>query len=429
VTHGLHPYKGKFYPQLAKGLLNLVGVADGSKVLDPFCGSGTTLLECRLNGLQAFGCDLHPLAAKVASAKIGILDIAPNSITESVDVLANRVAAIPPTFPRHIEQLPENSLDEIFRWFPERVVYKLDWLLGHIRATSTGVVTDFLEIILSSIIREISQQDPSDLRIRRRKRPLKDSDVLGLFQTRLIAQMERLQRFWSIRGFCPYRMHPAHVVMGDSRDAKTFESMGIERGSVDLVLTSPPYATALPYIDTDRLSLLVLFGMSSKERRPLEEDLTGSREIQARARRILESEIESRATGLPVSILDYVRSLHNANRRHSPGFRRRNLPSLLLRFFRDIQQVFLNCRNVLHSKGEALIVIGDNYTMVNRVRKRIPTTDFLVELAEEVGLRLVESIPITVTTENLKHTKNAITRNTVLRLGARKGKRRDLGFS
>lgn len=423
VTHGLHPYKGKFYPQLAKGLLNLVGVADGSRVLDPFCGSGTTLLECKLNGLQAFGADLHPLAAKIASAKVGILDIAPNSITESVNVLAKNVAAIPADFPRRVEQFPENSLDEISRWFPEPVVYKLNWLLGQIRSSSTGVVTEFLEIILSSIIREISHQDPSDLRIRRRKRPLEDSDVLGLFQGRLIAQMERLQRFWSIRGFCPYRMHPAQVIMDDSRDAKTFEKMGIEPESVDLVLTSPPYATALPYIDTDRLSLLVLFGMSSKERRPLEEDLTGSREIQTRARRALECEIESRTTGLPVPILDYVQALHNASRRHSPGFRRRNLPSLLLRFFGDIRKVFLNCRDVLHSKGEALIVIGDNYTMVNRVRKRIPTTEFLVELAEEVGLRLVESIPITVTTENLKHTKHAITRNTVLRLAVKRRER------
>ncbi|NTU50251.1 MAG: site-specific DNA-methyltransferase [Desulfobulbaceae bacterium] len=42
VTHGIHPYKGKFYPQLAKGLINLAKLPHGSRILDPFCGSGTT---------------------------------------------------------------------------------------------------------------------------------------------------------------------------------------------------------------------------------------------------------------------------------------------------------------------------------------------------------------------------------------------------
>src|SRR5262249_10322825 len=45
ATHGLHPYKGKFYPQLTKALINIAGVPLGARILDPFCGSGTALLE------------------------------------------------------------------------------------------------------------------------------------------------------------------------------------------------------------------------------------------------------------------------------------------------------------------------------------------------------------------------------------------------
>ena len=65
ATHGIHSYKGKFYPQLAKALLNISAVAEGSTILDPFCGSGTTLLESHLNGLRSYGCDMHPLAARI----------------------------------------------------------------------------------------------------------------------------------------------------------------------------------------------------------------------------------------------------------------------------------------------------------------------------------------------------------------------------
>ncbi len=61
VTHGLHPYKGKFYPQLAKGLMNVCALRAGARVFDPFCGSGTTLLEGYLNGQRTLGCDINPL--------------------------------------------------------------------------------------------------------------------------------------------------------------------------------------------------------------------------------------------------------------------------------------------------------------------------------------------------------------------------------
>ena len=95
ATHGLHPYKGKFYPQLAKGLLNLANIEDGARILDPFCGSGTTLLEGYLNGFETYGCDLHPLAAKIARAKTEILDTNPDVLTEVVATI-QEVIAIPP---------------------------------------------------------------------------------------------------------------------------------------------------------------------------------------------------------------------------------------------------------------------------------------------------------------------------------------------
>ncbi|MBL3931435.1 hypothetical protein FH722_25600, partial [Bacteroides thetaiotaomicron] len=68
----------------------------------------------------------------------------------------------------------------------------------------------------------------------------------------------------------------------------TFMKLGLESGSVDLVLTSPPYGTALPYIDTDRLSLLFIMGLKSSERKPVENGLIGSREISTVERRRLE---------------------------------------------------------------------------------------------------------------------------------------------
>jgi DNA modification methylase len=424
VTHGIHQYKGKFYPQLAKGLMNLCKLKSGATIFDPFCGSGTTLLEGYLNGYRSYGCDMNPLAAKIAKVKVGILDVNPDVVREAAGTLVRRIEEAPKRPADQREQFDTNCLDEMSNWFPEPVISKLNWLLGSIRSVSEGVIRDFLEVILSSIIREISQQDPNDLRIRRRKEPIDDAEVFRLYLDALDTQYTRVEKFWSVRGYSPDRFRSCRVVQGDSRNSEIFDKLGLEKNSVDLILTSPPYATALPYIDTDRLSLLVLFGMASSARRPIEQNLVGSREIITKDRRVLEDNIGVSGNGLPESVSTYLKDLHRRVSKVDVGFRRKNMPALLQRFFQDMTNVLKNCRNYLRPGGEAMIVIGDNRMRVKSDYERIPTTDFVQDIAVACGFELLERINISVTMENLVHIKNAITSNVVLRLGAPcKGKR------
>ena len=416
VTHGLHPYKGKFYPQLAKGLMNLGRLKSGERIFDPFCGSGTTLLEGYLNGHRTFGCDMNPLAAKIAKAKVGILDINPDVVREAFGALVSQVEDPPARPDNEKDQFNPQCFEEISNWFPMPVIAKLNWLLAAIRSVSEGVVRDFLEVVLSSIIRDVSQQDPTDLRIRRRKKPLQDADVFQMYLDVLDTQYTRIENFWSVRGYSPERFQPSNIVEADSRDRKTLTALGLSRHSVDLVLTSPPYATALPYIDTDRLSLLLLFGMDSSSRRPVEQQLIGSREIITKQRKELEQSIAERTSTLPDCVCDYLHTLHHRLSRADVGFRRKNMPALLTRFFLDMALVLENCCEVLRPGGEAMIVIGDNRMRVDGDYERIPTTEFVRDIAVNCGMELVECIDISVTTENLVHIKNAITENVVLRL-------------
>src|SRR6185437_9873508 len=69
-VHGLHEYKGKFNPQVAKSILNIFGVRQTQRVLDPFCGSGTTLVECAHMGALGYGTDINPFAVYLANAKL-----------------------------------------------------------------------------------------------------------------------------------------------------------------------------------------------------------------------------------------------------------------------------------------------------------------------------------------------------------------------
>jgi len=67
LPHGFHSYPARFHPALVRRLLD--GLPRGATVLDPFCGSGTALVEAVLAGARAFGTDVNPLAIELARLK------------------------------------------------------------------------------------------------------------------------------------------------------------------------------------------------------------------------------------------------------------------------------------------------------------------------------------------------------------------------
>ena len=62
ATHGLFPYRGKFHPQMIKGIMNIIGLKPGATVLDPMAGCGTTLIEACILGINSVGVELSPLS-------------------------------------------------------------------------------------------------------------------------------------------------------------------------------------------------------------------------------------------------------------------------------------------------------------------------------------------------------------------------------
>lgn len=414
ATHGIHPYKGKFYPQLAKALINVAGIKEGSTILDPFCGSGTTLLEGYLNGFVSYGCDMNPLAAKIARAKTEALEVDPNVFGAVVGTIQEMISSAPSRFVLDVSEFAEDCLDELKRWFPVPVIGKLSWLIKAVKKASAGSVQNFLEVVLSSVLREVSQQEPSDLRVRYRKNLINDADVLGLFGQQLAIQYQRLEKFWRIKGRAPAQFYSAHVIEGDNRLSSTYATLGLATGTVDLVLTSPPYATALPYIDTDRLSLLTLLGLSGSSRKPLDHGLTGSREISLSERRRIEN-LQDGGIGLPEYCRAFLADMGSRLAKDSTaGFRKLNMPALMTRYLIDMEAALRNAYMMCKPAGHAMIVIGDNRIQIGGQNLLIPTTDLVESVALGTGFQSSERIDISVTTENMMHQKNAITKNVVL---------------
>src|SRR5262245_53976606 len=94
-AHGLHEYRGKFNPQVVRAIGNLFGLEPGAWVFDPFCGSGTTLLEAAHIGWNALGIDINPLGVLIADAKLAAFTASPATLQRECDALARRLDPVP----------------------------------------------------------------------------------------------------------------------------------------------------------------------------------------------------------------------------------------------------------------------------------------------------------------------------------------------
>lgn len=418
-VHGAHRYKGKFYPQLAKSLLNLSGLDLGrSLVADPFGGSGTVALESVLNGFDAFSVDCNPVAAAIAQAKFAMIDASRDAVKASIVRLRAELASAPRNGSGEFTQFTAELLPELERWFPELSLRKLDWLLARIRAETDQDLVGLLEVITSDIIREVSQQEPKDLRIRRRAVPISDAPVFELFLDRLNELSTRLDAFWMHVPAKTHAFGSAKIVLGSSAKAEVFDLLG--KRKIDAVVSSPPYAAALPYVDTDRLSLAAIFGFGSHDRKIIESTMIGSREITERDRAACDERLQRRdATRLPQATLEFLGRYREAVAADSnAGFRRRQAPAVLLRYFQSMSAVLANVKAHMTTGGPCWLVLGDSRSTVGGRLWRIPTIDHTAAIGEHHGFRVIDRIPITVTREDVLHARNSITRNEILQLQA-----------
>lgn len=413
VTHGIHPYKGKFYPQLVRPLLNILAVPVGGTVFDPFCGSGTVALEAILNGYSAFGCDINPIAAEIAKAKTGILSVPTYEFEKHVSLFIRDLNSYRPRDYRSV--FSDEAIKEIDSWFPKKVVDKMGFIIERIKNVPDERIKCFLRVILSSIIREISQQDPSDLRIRRRKEAIDDAPVIELYLQNLNLQYDRIIEFHEVRNAAPEKIQTADIWLGNSKYAdKLWEHLPKE--GVDVVITSPPYATALPYIDTSRLNLLVLNGLNASMRVPIEAEMTGTREIRKTKRQQYEALIRAGDYGRITSgtARELIQKIYVENENSDVGFRKKNMAALLYMYFDDMSRVMASLDRVVKHRGHICIVIGDTKTTTGTEKTTIKTTAVLRETGRELGWTLIRDIPISVTVEKYLHMSNSITENNIL---------------
>ncbi len=229
--HTIHPYPAKFIPQIPRQLIQLFPPKSGSVVLDPFCGSGTTLVETINAGLDAWGIDLNPLACLISRVK-----------TTTVPLnLEFTIKAIVQKAQQHFEtrdvQIP--SIPHLDHWFKPEVQRALAALVTEINCELITAVREALQVALSSIIVRVSNQE-SDTRYAAVEKNYTAQDVFKHFKDAARIINRALLAFSDDLFRCLGR---ATVLNRDILMVKTEELPS----NVGLVITSPPYPNAYEY--------------------------------------------------------------------------------------------------------------------------------------------------------------------------------------
>lgn len=415
-SHGIHEYRGKFFPQLVRSLINIAKTTENGIVADPMCGSGTTILESVLAGQSAIGIDLNPLSALMSRTKVEILKVTPEELNREYKVIHDALLRTKPNGNsdrlKYFKSLPEHDQKYLSLWFAEHVLYDLDEIKQKIDRIENEKIRDFMLVALSNILRTVSYQKESDLRVRKEIKVNTDLDAIREF-------LEELGR--SVRIVLAFlyqnqktKLGNYQIFEGSALDIPTLWKRYI--GKLDVIITSPPYATALPYLDTDRLSLGYLGLLTRSKQANHNLEMIGNREITDSIRRRLWNSYNENKNSLPSSIVKNVDLIEKLNKNSDAGFRRKNLSALLGKYFLDMQKVFEGMHLTLKPGSHAYIVIGNNHTIAGNKRVEIDTTNLLSDLAKSVGFTSLESLPMDMLVSRDIFSKNAVASEFILDL-------------
>ncbi|MBM4160788.1 MAG: hypothetical protein FJ217_06795 [Ignavibacteria bacterium] len=356
AVHSWHSFPAKFPPQLPRLLIREL-TEPGEIVFDPMMGSCTTLTEAMLLNRRALGSDIDPLALEIAKAKLKTINASDvwatgRRILASAQKACDRNAdGLAKEFERRFN---ENTRTFIDYWFRKKTQLELISLVREIECLLDPCLRDFFKLVFSSII--ITKSGGVSLaRDLAHTRPHKvEKKPTSVF----VEFWRRLQRV--LRDY-----YPAASVKDPSIFEADARNLPLRDNSVDLIVTSPPYAShAIDYMRAHKFSL-VWFGYPVEHLSALRKKYIGGDSIG-----------DVRLLPMPKHSGQVVRSLSHLDSKKG---------LVLHRYYSEMMQILLEMFRVIKRGRAVVVVVGSS-----RMRGiDVQTDKCLSEIGEEVGFHLV----------------------------------------
>ena len=336
-VHRWWPYVQGYSAQFVAGLLASAGLPRGATVLDPFAGSGTTLVEARRAGFRAVGTEL--LAPAALAARVKARFETPGAALEAsarrlVRKARQRSPGTPPFLRETAHHFAAGTLEDLTR-------------LRDALPPGSDPVAEALRVAFGSILIPVSRLRRSPC-LGYELRPSSDApDAFGAFLAAVRIMSEDLRTLAHERSsWGP----PADVRLADAR------SLGLPANSVDLAVTSPPYVNGMDYVMNYKLDLAWLgFAHSYPELARLRQALVACDNLPRNTVDAYLTTEDAPDPWLP-SILAEIR----ANVARKGSYRRDDMHAIVHRYFRDLVPVLRGVFHALKPGGRFVLVIGDS---------------------------------------------------------------------
>ena len=277
ATHWIHWYPAKMFHKIPSTFFDAVQFAPFATIADPFCGSGTVLLEANLRGYDAIGTDINPLARLISQAKTKPVD--PDHLRDQRTALLTVAKASRST------PIPDPTLDY---WLSPDARIGLHRLLNAVTQLEEDDARVFYLVTLTSIVRRVSNADPAipplvrlrqeraptgGTRYRRaleRSRAVNVSSVYTAFAESAAANIDRMSELYGLRD----RLGCTRLSPTGTDAALT----GLPPETIDAIVTSPPYCGSQKYVRSLKLELR-LIGCGQDEIRAIDRQTLGTEAV------------------------------------------------------------------------------------------------------------------------------------------------------
>lgn len=345
LTHCYHDYPARMIPQIARQFLNLFAKNQKGLLLDPYCGTGTTLVEGFIKGFDVVGLDLNPLARLISKAKTMVFDLA------EIDFNLKQ-------FHKYILSNPKTSLitkiagiSRLDFWFKDEVTENLSAIKNFIAEISKIETKLFFLTAFSETVRESSNTRTHEFKLYRYNK-----ETLANFQPNVFRLMSaKLER--NRKGLIKFLSVIEDLSVVPTSEIFEFNTVDshLEKyeKKIDIVLTSPPYGDSTTTVAYGQYSRLSAAWLDLFQPEKIDGKLMGSK----RGKQIEKFDCPELDTAIDkIAEIDQKRGIEVST------------------FYEDLQKSIINVSRLVKQNGMVCYVVGNR-----KVKGVILPTDLAVK--------------------------------------------------
>lgn len=385
TIHEWYRFVLSFPPHLVRTYLERLGVTQQQRVLDPFCGTGTVLVECKKLGISSVGIEANPMAWLASQVKID-WSVNPDRLMEHARLVAEMATAKlaqegiedNPLIQivkndRELRTLPAESLKLLLTdSISPLPLHKTLTLLECMREGQGEQYDQFEQVALAkALVNSISNLHfGPEVGVGPAKH---DAPVISSWLACISVMANDLRKVQDRQNI------PAEVHLADARESSRI----LAPQSIDAVITSPPYPNEKDYTRTTRLESVLLGLIHDKtDLQALKRDL-----MRSNTRGVYKADDDDRWVANHPEIQRIAQAIETRRieLRKTSGFERLYARVTKL-YFGGIARHLADLRIVLRPGAQLAYVVGDQ---ASYLRVMIPTGQLLAEIAQSLGYELV----------------------------------------